>query len=600
MSMAEERKPPTIVLDSSVREADWNKYVGDGESREYEEWFGVSAQTAGRLPAKTPPKTGQAARIAAKLAKAETAESKRHLSGQHNQKSHGRKGGGEGKQEALFSPDLVADQGGYGAVFLSDNNPKVLDLNESEGAYGQQGEWRRRNGEPPREYREYEEGHWAKARTPDGDIIFVNGLIAVQITADMTPEQQAQVLRDFDVAGGYRTGFGGAPGKFNRFDTEDSPIEGWVPTRYQVADFGVGSLDVASRQANQGDEQFGYLTFNARLWKDDGFAEGLGRSWTEAAGVETYKMDVHGFDGIRFGPVKGQAGGWHPQPPQYPSATASRAFAMNLATAYRATHDPRNYGESAMENWLVDKAGQGQIDTDKTVEMGGTWTKPESKLARSGPDGWDTELTAGTFTTESLGRAYEQGKIEASDLWQPTAYTVAFSEDRYGIVLRDEWQRENEDPVDIEATRHFPGKHDQKSHGRKGGGGDPSNLSAAAVATIQRGAHEGGISYHAVDDWQPKSGVMVSTYPKRSVKADRPTKADIRKFARDNADLLTKRDHFIGAWRDSKSGALFLDVAVRVGTVAESKALNESTHANQIAAYDITHKHEVPLGGTGE
>jgi hypothetical protein len=145
------------------------------------------------------------------------------------------------------------------------------------------------------------------------------------------------------------------------------------------------------------------------------------------------------------------------------------------------------------------------------------------------------------------------------------------------------------------------GQHDQKSHGRKGGSGDPAHIGEqVAEELVGKVRSEGGFSYHAVDAHSPKSGVMVSPYPKRTTKIRKEDlqEADIERFAARNADLLVKRDHYIGAWEEE--GHVYLDVSVRTTTVAAARTLNSEAKANQIAAWDLTHKHEVQLGGTGE
>lgn len=151
------------------------------------------------------------------------------------------------------------------------------------------------------------------------------------------------------------------------------------------------------------------------------------------------------------------------------------------------------------------------------------------------------------------------------------------------------------------SSRHLPGAHDQKSHGRGGGSGKPDAIGeAVAEELVGKLRSEGGFTYHAVDAHSPKSGTMVSPYPKRTVKVakERLTADHVIEFGKANADLLVEKQHYIGAWEEK--GNVYLDVSVRTPTVQAARDLNRDAKANQIAAWDLTHGGPVQLGGTGE
>lgn len=99
----------------------------------------------------------------------------------------------------------------------------------------------------------------------------------------------------------------------------------------------------------------------------------------------------------------------------------------------------------------------------------------------------------------------------------------------------------------------------------------------------------GGFTYSITSGTSPKKGFIVSPFPERSfakpVKDLKPL--DVLKYAVHNRDLLTNKDYYLGAWNDSETGKVFLDVVI--DGVTDKKAEELALKHDQIAYYDIEH-----------
>ena len=112
----------------------------------------------------------------------------------------------------------------------------------------------------------------------------------------------------------------------------------------------------------------------------------------------------------------------------------------------------------------------------------------------------------------------------------------------------------------------------------------------------------GGFTYVATQEKYQRigqEGYAVSPYPERSAVFDkRVTRGDLRKFMQDNAELLAKPGHAVGAWYDPDGKKTYLDVSI----VTENKdeAIRLGREHNQIAVFDFKSGSTVATGGTGE
>lgn len=94
-----------------------------------------------------------------------------------------------------------------------------------------------------------------------------------------------------------------------------------------------------------------------------------------------------------------------------------------------------------------------------------------------------------------------------------------------------------------------------------------------------------------------QGGYSVSPYPERSETYRRVSKDSIKKFIRDNGDLLSKPGHAVGAWRDPKSGKVFLDVTIV--TRSRDEAVRLGRKHDQIAVFDFKRGRTIGTGGGG-
>ena len=92
----------------------------------------------------------------------------------------------------------------------------------------------------------------------------------------------------------------------------------------------------------------------------------------------------------------------------------------------------------------------------------------------------------------------------------------------------------------------------------------------------------------------------VSVYPERSkiFKSPIVKSTDILKYIRDNLDLLSRKNHTLGGWYDTKSKQLYLDVAAAVAD--EEVAIKLGKQFNQKAVFNLERFEEISTGGTGE
>lgn len=99
---------------------------------------------------------------------------------------------------------------------------------------------------------------------------------------------------------------------------------------------------------------------------------------------------------------------------------------------------------------------------------------------------------------------------------------------------------------------------------------------------------DGGFTVQPVTKEEPKTGFAVSIYPDRTVtfaSAGKMSEAQFVKFVRDNKDILTQKDHYIGGWHDPSDGTIYLDVSVVKSTEDDARAL--AIKNNQISYFDF-------------
>lgn len=139
------------------------------------------------------------------------------------------------------------------------------------------------------------------------------------------------------------------------------------------------------------------------------------------------------------------------------------------------------------------------------------------------------------------------------------------------------------------------------SAGAPGGGSVGGAPGGHDVAGLFTRAEAGGFTYSPATHKYAVKGFAVSPYPKRSrvIPFKDATPATIAKYQRDNADLLSKPGHHLGAWRekDGDTDRLWLDVTVVASDRAAGARLGRAH--DQISMYDLGSGRTIDLGGTG-
>ncbi len=99
----------------------------------------------------------------------------------------------------------------------------------------------------------------------------------------------------------------------------------------------------------------------------------------------------------------------------------------------------------------------------------------------------------------------------------------------------------------------------------------------------------GGFTYQPHTQDSPKDGVAFSPYPERGkvVPAASLTAQDIEDFQDANDDLLSKPDHYLGAWLNNDDGMVYLDISVVTQDKSAGNVQALLVQYDQLAGYDL-------------
>lgn len=127
--------------------------------------------------------------------------------------------------------------------------------------------------------------------------------------------------------------------------------------------------------------------------------------------------------------------------------------------------------------------------------------------------------------------------------------------------------------------------------GSRASGGGPIAPRAKDPGALVSQARDGGFTISAVGGKAPTDGFQVSPYGDRERKVSVSTLSDrdIERYVSDNADLLAKKNHYLGGWLDGDT--VYLDVSVNARTIQHAEELGKPS--NQIAAWDVKNGREV-------
>ncbi len=113
-------------------------------------------------------------------------------------------------------------------------------------------------------------------------------------------------------------------------------------------------------------------------------------------------------------------------------------------------------------------------------------------------------------------------------------------------------------------------------------------------------AHEGATINLYFGNMAGQVLYAVSLYPERSVviPGRAVTKDLLRRFVKDNRDLLTDPRNSIGIWYSEALNAVYLDVSAALPGRSEAISLGE--WYNQEVVYDLAEDEVIDTGGSGE
>lgn len=125
-------------------------------------------------------------------------------------------------------------------------------------------------------------------------------------------------------------------------------------------------------------------------------------------------------------------------------------------------------------------------------------------------------------------------------------------------------------------------------------------ISSREASDLYKDVHnQGGFTYDTKTATYQTDGYAVSPYlaSSQTVPFSEFSPEHVSGYADAQAGLLSRADHYMGAWHDTESGNVYLDVSVVKATQAE--AVTVAQLHNQIAIFDLKNGTEIATGGTG-
>lgn len=142
---------------------------------------------------------------------------------------------------------------------------------------------------------------------------------------------------------------------------------------------------------------------------------------------------------------------------------------------------------------------------------------------------------------------------------------------------------EQAEPEPGAIEKHMPGRHDQKTHGRKRG----RRLSTEIWK-------KGGFSYHPITGKVPNTGYMVSVYPEyeQFFDNDEFTPEVLNLYLTQHMHLfLSSEDVYLGGWNDREMRKVYLDIVVNYQD--KETAILAAREKGQEAIYDLENGGEI-------
>ena len=105
----------------------------------------------------------------------------------------------------------------------------------------------------------------------------------------------------------------------------------------------------------------------------------------------------------------------------------------------------------------------------------------------------------------------------------------------------------------------------------------------------------GGFTYSPLSQSMPKDGLLLSLHPERShvLSLTNVTGEAIHDYISKNKDILQAKNTFVGAWHDTETHKVYLDISTRLEPTEHAKAIRLSIKYKQRAYYDIGQQKEI-------
>lgn len=306
--------------------------------------------------------------------------------------------------------------------------------------------------------------------------------------------------------------------------------------------------------------------------------ESVGLSWSEAAKVE-------GALGL------GETGDFTMRVPTGPARPPQHVYRV-MSTAEFDQARERGYIKSDERMNLA--AGEGTVTSLRST---GDFYAPVDgssyrvvRIKYDDADGWRTDTDGYIKTQDRV--PFDRVDLYSSPLDNPRV-TKGSSQGQVVPSVRLDFA-----PGLRPVLKH--GSHDQKAHGRRGGGLS-SGRAADIIADVRA---DGGLTVNMVDGSKPTGGYMVAvggTTGSIVSEADffDPQKGPeaLGSYFKEHKAALSGGT-YLGVWHNKDDGQVYLDLSENIMDQAE--AISLGSERDQISIWDVANFEEIDTGGTGQ
>lgn len=118
-----------------------------------------------------------------------------------------------------------------------------------------------------------------------------------------------------------------------------------------------------------------------------------------------------------------------------------------------------------------------------------------------------------------------------------------------------------------------------------------STATSGILDAIQKA--DGGFTYNPLTGHSPTSGYALSLHKDRERVLNEMSLVHLAQYAKDNNDLLSAADNYLGGWHNPEDGKFYLDVSTVVKNPSDAERLGREHH--QLAYFDLSKGQSVPI-----